>query len=302
MRAYVATAHRLIDFLGALSRRSRSAGPRCSASRPRICAPSSPSAAARGSAPRRLRASCRAFAPSCDYAAEQAGQACAAAAHARAQAAAHLAASGRARGSDGARRGCRRGRERAMDRRARSRDPAAALRRRAARRRGAVADRRGRCRSGATLRVTGKRSKTRIVPVVPAVREAIDDYVRQCPYPLTGDVPLFVGARGGPLNPDLVRRSVAAARRRLGLPDTPDAACAAPQLRDPFAGARAPTCARCRSCSATPACRRRKFIPRWTRRVCSTFIATPIPAPEQRPERRDCRGAPVSGETGAPRQ
>jgi integrase/recombinase XerC len=72
----------------------------------------------------------------------------------------------------------------------------------------------------ATLRVTGKRSKTRVVPVIPAVREAIDDYVRQCPYPLRGQVPLFVGARGGPLNPDLVRRSVAAARRRLGLPDT----------------------------------------------------------------------------------
>ena len=76
-----------------------------------------------------------------------------------------------------------------------------------------------------------------IVPIVPAVREAIEEYVRQCPYPLSGDAPLFVGARGGPLNPDLVRRAVAAARRRLGLPDTPDAARAAPQLRDPFAGA-----------------------------------------------------------------
>jgi integrase/recombinase XerC len=73
---------------------------------------------------------------------------------------------------------------------------------------------------GATLRVTGKRSKTRIVPVVPAVREAIDDYVRQCPFPVAGDAPLFVGARGGQLNPDLVRRSVAAARKRLGLPDS----------------------------------------------------------------------------------
>ena len=73
---------------------------------------------------------------------------------------------------------------------------------------------------GSTLRVTGKRAKTRIVPIVPAVREAIGDYVRQCPYPLSGGAPLFVGARGGPLNPDLVRRSVAAARRRLGLPDT----------------------------------------------------------------------------------
>jgi integrase/recombinase XerC len=73
---------------------------------------------------------------------------------------------------------------------------------------------------GSTLRVTGKRSKTRVVPVVPAVRDAIGDYVRQCPYPLSGTAPLFVGARGGPLNPDLVRRAVAAARRRLGLPDT----------------------------------------------------------------------------------
>jgi integrase/recombinase XerC len=73
---------------------------------------------------------------------------------------------------------------------------------------------------GQTLRVTGKRSKTRIVPIVPAVREAIERYVEQCPYRLSADVLLFVGARGGPLNPDLVRRAVAAARRRLGLPDS----------------------------------------------------------------------------------
>ena len=73
---------------------------------------------------------------------------------------------------------------------------------------------------GATLRVTGKRSKTRIVPVIPAVSEAIADYVAQCPYRLAGQVPLFVGARGGPLNPDLVRRVVRAARVRLGLPDS----------------------------------------------------------------------------------
>ena len=73
---------------------------------------------------------------------------------------------------------------------------------------------------GQTLRVTGKRSKTRVVPIVPAVREAIEDYARQCPYRLSGDMPLFVGARGGPLNPDLVRRVVASARRQLGLPDT----------------------------------------------------------------------------------
>jgi integrase/recombinase XerC len=73
---------------------------------------------------------------------------------------------------------------------------------------------------GRTLRVTGKRGKTRVVPVVEAVREAITAYVAACPYPLMGSSPLFVGARGGPLNADLVRRAVRSARKRLGLPDS----------------------------------------------------------------------------------
>jgi len=73
---------------------------------------------------------------------------------------------------------------------------------------------------GQAMRVTGKRGKTRIVPIVPAVRQAIDAYVALCPYLLAGGVPLFVGAKGGPLNADLVRRSVRTARTRLGLPDS----------------------------------------------------------------------------------
>ena len=73
---------------------------------------------------------------------------------------------------------------------------------------------------GRTLRVLGKRGKTRVVPVVEAVREAITAYALECPWPLVGVTPLFVGVRGGPLNPDLVRRAVRAARHRLGLPDT----------------------------------------------------------------------------------
>ena len=73
---------------------------------------------------------------------------------------------------------------------------------------------------GRTLRVTGKRGKTRVVPVVEAVREAIAAYARDCPWPLSGPSPLFVGVRGGPLNADLVRRAVRSARLRLGLPDS----------------------------------------------------------------------------------
>jgi integrase/recombinase XerC len=73
---------------------------------------------------------------------------------------------------------------------------------------------------GQALRVTGKRSKTRVVPIMPAIREAIENYAAQCPWPIEREGPLFLGVRGGPLNPDLVRRAVAAARKRLNLPDT----------------------------------------------------------------------------------
>lgn len=70
---------------------------------------------------------------------------------------------------------------------------------------------------GQALRVTGKRDKTRIVPLLPQVRTAIEGYVAQAPYPLTGDGPLFRGARGGPLSPAIIRRAVRAARAKLGL-------------------------------------------------------------------------------------
>jgi integrase/recombinase XerC len=52
------------------------------------------------------------------------------------------------------------------------------------------------------------------------VREAIADYLAACPYPLPPDGPLFVGARGGPLNPRIVQRRMEELRAVLGLPDT----------------------------------------------------------------------------------
>ena len=70
---------------------------------------------------------------------------------------------------------------------------------------------------GTTLRVTGKRNKTRIVPLLDQVRTAIQEYIALCPYPMAADEPLFRGARGGPLAPALVRRAVEGARMRLGL-------------------------------------------------------------------------------------
>lgn len=72
---------------------------------------------------------------------------------------------------------------------------------------------------GETIAVTGKRNKTRIVPLLPTVREAIEAYVAICPYPASRDAPLFRGARGGPLRGEIVRRAVRKARRALGLPE-----------------------------------------------------------------------------------
>ncbi|MEN2785321.1 tyrosine recombinase XerC [Sphingomonas qilianensis] len=72
---------------------------------------------------------------------------------------------------------------------------------------------------GATLSVTGKRAKTRIVPLLPQVREGIETYVALCPWPIERNVPLFRGAKGGTLDAALIRRSVQAARGRLGLGD-----------------------------------------------------------------------------------
>ncbi len=72
---------------------------------------------------------------------------------------------------------------------------------------------------GQTLRVTGKRNKTRIVPILPQVKAAIEAYLELCPYPSTKDAPLFRGSRGGPLSPALIRRAVQGARRRLQLSD-----------------------------------------------------------------------------------
>ena len=70
---------------------------------------------------------------------------------------------------------------------------------------------------GEALVVTGKRNKTRIVPLLAPVRQAIEHYLALCPWPAAKDAPLFRGARGGPLRGEIVRRAVRKARRSLGL-------------------------------------------------------------------------------------
>lgn len=73
---------------------------------------------------------------------------------------------------------------------------------------------------GEMLAITGKGGKQRLLPVLPAVRAAVAEYLAACPHRLEADGPLFVGARGGPLNPRLVQRQIEALRPYLGLPQT----------------------------------------------------------------------------------
>jgi integrase/recombinase XerC len=68
------------------------------------------------------------------------------------------------------------------------------------------------------LRITGKGSKMRMAPVLPAVREAIDAYLAELPFALGPDDALFRAKRGGPLSPRHVQATVQTLRSRLGLP------------------------------------------------------------------------------------
>lgn len=81
-------------------------------------------------------------------------------------------------------------------------------------------ERRAAPKPGAVLRITGKGGKTRMVPVLPKVAEAIAEYLKLCPYAMAPDGPLFVGARGGPLSPRIVQLAMATLRGALGLPET----------------------------------------------------------------------------------
>ncbi len=72
--------------------------------------------------------------------------------------------------------------------------------------------------SEAMLTVTGKGSKQRIVPVLPAVREAVAVWLALHPR-RRPDAPLFLGRRGERLNPRIAQRHLQKFRERYGLPD-----------------------------------------------------------------------------------
>jgi len=68
------------------------------------------------------------------------------------------------------------------------------------------------------LRVVGKGRKERVVPVLPAVREAIAAWLALHPDRQPGS-PLFLGARGRRLDPAVAQRTLREFRRLHGLPE-----------------------------------------------------------------------------------
>ncbi|PWC54906.1 tyrosine recombinase XerC [Azospirillum sp. TSO22-1] len=71
-----------------------------------------------------------------------------------------------------------------------------------------------------TLRVLGKGRKERMVPVLPAVNEAVRAYLDACPFDPGPDGPLFLGARGKRLQPAIAQRQMQHLRHLMGLPET----------------------------------------------------------------------------------
>ena len=70
------------------------------------------------------------------------------------------------------------------------------------------------------LRITGKGGKTRLVPLLPIVRDAVADYLRLCPHPMAAGRAVFRGVRGGDLSPRMVQKAMEQVRHALGLPAT----------------------------------------------------------------------------------
>jgi integrase/recombinase XerC len=73
---------------------------------------------------------------------------------------------------------------------------------------------------GDSMVIVGKGRKQRVVPLLPAVVEACAAYLAACPFKSGPADPLFLGARGGRLNPGVVQRTMRALRAQLGLPDS----------------------------------------------------------------------------------
>ncbi len=71
-----------------------------------------------------------------------------------------------------------------------------------------------------SIQITGKGNKARLVPLLPIIGQAIENYSQLCPFILKGSDALFRGVRGGPLGPRTIQKTIEVLRGALGLPES----------------------------------------------------------------------------------
>lgn len=70
------------------------------------------------------------------------------------------------------------------------------------------------------MTITGKGGKSRLVPILPVVAEAVARYAKICPFVVAPEASLFRGARGGPLSPRIIQLEMKKLRSALGLSES----------------------------------------------------------------------------------
>ncbi len=68
------------------------------------------------------------------------------------------------------------------------------------------------------LYVIGKGGKERIIPILPIIKEKINDYLTHCPFEINQDDAIFRGARGGKYHATLFQKLIQNIRNYLYLP------------------------------------------------------------------------------------
>ena len=68
--------------------------------------------------------------------------------------------------------------------------------------------------------VKGKGKKERMVPILNIANQAIENYTKQCPYPISNSEYVFLGIRGNRLLPRSFQKAMERARNSIGLPSS----------------------------------------------------------------------------------
>ena len=68
--------------------------------------------------------------------------------------------------------------------------------------------------------VKGKGKKERMVPILNITNQAIENYTKQCPYPISNSEYVFLGIRGNRMLPRSFQKAMERARNSIGLPSS----------------------------------------------------------------------------------